>query len=741
MRALLKNRVLCLVLAMMMLFSVILVPDFAFAAADNETVPASAAQILSENETSDIPIEEPEPEMAVSTETAAEIAEVNLLTFNDFHGTVDNSASTSNPGMARFTAVAKKALNNYPNSMLLAAGDNYQGSAISNYFLGKPVSEMMKELAVPYSALGNHDFDWGPAVIPRFASDAGIDFLAANIFIAGTNQRPDYCKPYATIVLGGKKIGLVGWAHTSTPTLVTAAHVKGIEFRRNTDDNWFINEVDQWKAAEGWDAVVALTHESLSGANLVGHIDAVILGHTHSARVTTVSGIPAVEAGYNGRNIGRVRLVFEDDKLTTVTTSLLGNVTGTSVLEPSTAIDDTAKAIYDEYYAQAEPIFNEQVGVFGVAIDTREEMAVWANQLVFDFVERMTGEDDYVLIQNNGGWRSVGYGKTPDEPVDYWFLNTLMPFDNEIYLFKLKGEYLLNFLNARRVTGTGSLGSAPVITGAYKVGSDWYTSVNNEIIDPEKIYKVSMNDFMFTGGDSYGVVANTVQNPPLTQDYAIYDYDTLIMGVPLREAMAQQLRFRSGMLSEKFVLNVDEKTVRKGEYFNVYPTFTEPVDSNTAVVTIQYDADKFEYRGYTPADGMTSVNVVNEPGTVSITVMLPDYNMLDLGAFLFSAKENAVLNNELNPIAAMIQYVVRDEAGEKTIQTAESAGFVYTGGGIGTGENGAVTLIDLSNVIDQFGMDKSMPGWNENARMYDMNANGIIDISDISTIAAMVVLG
>ena len=665
------------------------------------------------------------------------LTEINLLSFNDFHGTVDNSASTSNPGMARFTAVAKEALKIYPNSTLLAAGDNYQGSAISNYFSGEPVSKMMKELGVPYSALGNHDFDWGPAVIPKFAEDADIGFLAANIFIAGTNQRPDYCKPYATIELGGKKIGLVGWAHTSTPTLVTAAHVKGIEFRRNTDDNWFINEVDQWKAAEGWDAVIALTHESLSGANLVGHIDGIILGHTHSARTTNVSGIPAVEAGYNGRNIGRMKLEFEGDKLVNVSVSLLGNVTGTSVLAPNTVIDDAAKAIYDGYYAQAEPVFSEQVGVFGVAIDNSSQMAAWANQLVYDYVQRVTGEDDYVLLQNSGGWRSVAYGKTPEQPVDYWFLNTLMPFDNEIYLFQLKGEHLINLLNGRRVDDSGRVTGSPVITGAYKVGDDWFMRINDQKIEAGKIYKVIMNDFMFTGGDNYGVVAHG-SSPVLDHDYAIYDYETLILGVPLREAMAQQLRFRSGMSGDGFSLIVDEKTVRKGDYFNVTPSFEKPVDSNTAIVTVNYDAAKFEYRGFTPAAGVTAINVVNEPGTLSIALMVPDYNTQDYGAILFSAKTDAVLSNELNPITAMIQYVVKGEDGEKVIMTAETEGFVYTGGNIGTGENGAVTLIDLSNVIDLFGTDKTMPEWNEKARMYDMNTNGIIDIEDIASIAKMI---
>ncbi|MCL2152893.1 MAG: 5'-nucleotidase C-terminal domain-containing protein [Oscillospiraceae bacterium] len=469
--------------------------------------------------------------------------EVNIFSFNDFHGTVDNSASTSNPGAPRFTAIAKTIMGGVPNATLMAAGDNYQGSAISNYFLGEPVSEMMKLLGVKYSAIGNHDFDWGADKLFKFAADGEIEFLAANLFIKGTNTRPDFCKPYETMVIGGKRIGVVGWTNTGIPTLVKAEYVKDFEFRSNSG-TWFVDEVQQWKTQENWDAVIALTHATLTGSNLAGVIDGIVNGHSHSVSTSPTNGVPTVEAGYNGRNLGRLCLIFDNIAGTLqVTSSTYANFTTNTYL-PVGTVDAEMQAIYDEYYNKAKPIFDEQVGVFGVNIDNASQMQAWANQLVYDFVARQTGEDDYVIIQNSGGWRSVGYGRTPEEPVDYWFLNTLMPFDNEIYLFQLKGEYLMNFLNARRVTGTGSLGSSPVITNAHRVGSDWYVTSTGEQIDPDKLYKVSMNDFMFTGGDSYGVVANEVQSPPLTQDYAIYDYETLIMGVPLREAMAQQLRFR-----------------------------------------------------------------------------------------------------------------------------------------------------------------------------------------------------
>ncbi len=84
-----------------------------------------------------------------------------------------------------------------------------------------------------------------------------------------------------------------------------------------------------------------------------------------------------------------------------------------------------------------------------------------------------------------------------------------------------------------------------------------------------------------------------------------------------------------------------------------------------------------------------------------------------------------------------VQYVAKDAQGNKTIRSAEKTGSVYSGVSIGPGENGKVTLIDLSDAIDMLGMSSTMPEWNEKYRAYDMNGDGQIDIRDIVIIARM----
>ena len=51
---------------------------------------------------------------------------------------------------------------------------------------------------------------------------------------------------------------------------------------------------------------------------------------------------------------------------------------------------------------------------------------------------------------------------------------------------------------------------------------------------------------------------------------------------------------------------------------------------------------------------------------------------------------------------------------------------------------GYVDLIDLSNVIDMFGITAEHPDWNTVYKFYDFNNNGRIDIQDIVFVAQQI---
>jgi len=271
---------------------------------------------------------------------------IDVFSFTDFHGVMENSDDpANNPGAARFVKVLKDMISQSEHPMLLSSGDNYHywdnfsGGAtnLSNLFKGAPVSNMMQNIGLKYSVIGNHEWDWGEH-FEYFSVEGGITYLAANLYIKGTNTRPSFCKPYIIEEIAGKKIGVVG---------ITVPDMKG---KYNTEDfvpplgdplyvdyvadyefkeigSWLADMVTDLKTNKGCDAVVALTHLNLPDVAKINDkgFDAIILGHTHTSANRATDAIPpTLQPLHYGRGIAKFSFVFgEDGKLSEVKRELV----------------------------------------------------------------------------------------------------------------------------------------------------------------------------------------------------------------------------------------------------------------------------------------------------------------------------------------------------------------------------------------------------------------------------------
>ncbi|MCL2832940.1 MAG: 5'-nucleotidase C-terminal domain-containing protein [Treponema sp.] len=492
-------------------------------------------------------------------DVAANLTTIDIFSFNDFHGTVDKSASASNPGADRFAAVVQELMKKNPSSILLSAGDNYQGSPLSNVFYGEPVSAVFKAFGMNISAVGNHEFDWGTQYIQKFADDGNVTFLSANIFYKGTDTRPDlyFAKPYQIVTVGGKKIGIIGLTTTETPNLVKAEIVKDLEFRE--PGPWLNTMISDLKTNQGCDFVIALAHmgavqdpvtgvitgEAADLARTCPGFDAIISGHSHTLVAGYVNNIPIVQGNYNGRGLGRLTIGYDNGKYLGIYPRMYtqNNMNTADILPvgPPLVVNEQVKNIIAGFQDRVGPLFSQVVGKYGVDINDRDGQAAWATKIVYDFIKRTTG-DSYITVQNAGGWRDTSpYNRKAADDVTLGYLYTLMPFDNEIVLLQMKGKDILYMLGSPNP----ALISDAIVAGAYKQGDTWYDSSTNQAIDPAKTYNVACNDFMLTGGDNFPFPASSQGNAAGVEKLG----NPSFMGVPLRDAMVQELKFRAGIAS------------------------------------------------------------------------------------------------------------------------------------------------------------------------------------------------
>ncbi|MGB3316845.1 MAG: bifunctional 2',3'-cyclic-nucleotide 2'-phosphodiesterase/3'-nucleotidase [Albidovulum sp.] len=261
-------------------------------------------------------------------------------------------------GLARTAAIIGGIRAEATNSMLVDNGDFLQGNPMGDYIAYErgmkdgdthPIIQAMNALGFDASTLGNHEFNYGLDFLMKSVAGAAFPIVSANVAKKlGANPREDetLLKPYVILdreVTDGAgknhpiRVGLIGFV----PPQIMNWDRRHLEGKVNTRD--IVETARAWvpqMREEGCDIILALSHSGIAGAEhadgmenasvplaRVDGIDAIMTGHSHlvfpspaydgfaevDARTGTISGKPAVMAGFWGSHMGLIDLLLERD--------------------------------------------------------------------------------------------------------------------------------------------------------------------------------------------------------------------------------------------------------------------------------------------------------------------------------------------------------------------------------------------------------------------------------------------
>ncbi|TWV40393.1 bifunctional metallophosphatase/5'-nucleotidase [Streptomyces misionensis] len=356
--------------------------------------------------------------------------DVQLLSFNDFHGNLEPPAGSSGQvtetgldgttkkidagGVEYLATSLRTAREGHPYSVTAAAGDVIGASPLlSGLFHDEPTVEAMNKLDLDVTSVGNHEFDEGATELARMQNGgchpkdgcyepgrtfkgADYPYLAANV----TNEKTGkpILKPYWVWKHDGVKIGFIGVTLEGTPDIVTAEGVKGLKFRNEVET---VDKYADILDKQGVKSIVALIHEGgepasasydydydcdspgagdgISGpiVDIAKHItpkvDALVTGHTHQAYVCTIpdpSGRPRMvtSASSYGKLYTDTTLTYDRRTRDIVRTSVQSGNHVVSRTQPKAA-DMTA--LISRWNALAAPVANRPVGYISGDINGR----------------------------------------------------------------------------------------------------------------------------------------------------------------------------------------------------------------------------------------------------------------------------------------------------------------------------------------------------------------------------------
>ena len=447
---------------------------------------------------------------ACSGDSEEEPQIIRIIAINDFHGNIEvpqatnggsvvvkDSATPINTGGAAFIASLVKQLKaSNENSIVVAAGDNLNASPVtSTLFHQEPAVDVLNQIGLEVSSVGNHEFDLGKSELLRLQNGGcfnggvvGIDtclnggtfsgakfkYLAANV--VGSDGKTLLPATY-TKTFGGITVGFIGLTFKDTPTAVLPSGVAGLSF---LDEATTINTYAAKLRADGASAVVVLIHQGgqttastlndkscpgLTGAivpivnALSKDVDVVVSGHTHQEYVCTINGKLLTSTGFYGSTLTSIDMTVTKSGVKSVTADNIPVINDTNKTLPpgrvALAKDANVEATVQSYVTKATAVKNLPVGSITASISrallpnvstpTRDETAEGAmGDVVADFYFAGVPKADFA-ITNPGGVRADLLFQNGGV-VTYGDLLTVAPFSNDLVTVDLTGAQVIRLL-------------------------------------------------------------------------------------------------------------------------------------------------------------------------------------------------------------------------------------------------------------------------------------------------------
>ena len=193
--------------------------------------------------------------------SSSQVTKITILHTNDVHSHIEafgpNDGRNANKGgVARRATLVENLRIENPNTLLLDAGDIFQGTPYFNFYGGELEFKLMSLLKYDVATIGNHDFDNGINGLYAQLPHAKFDFISANYDFSNTVM-DTHVKPYKIFVKDGIKIGVFG----------LGIELQGLVNKEAYKETAYLDPIEIaqdmsriLKTEEGCDLIICLSH-------------------------------------------------------------------------------------------------------------------------------------------------------------------------------------------------------------------------------------------------------------------------------------------------------------------------------------------------------------------------------------------------------------------------------------------------------------------------------------------------
>ena len=258
------------------------------------------------------------------------LKKITILHTNDVHSHIDpfpknDPLNPSGGGVIARANLINLVKKDNPHTLVLDAGDVFQGTPYFNFFGGELELKLMSKMGYNASTLGNHEFDNGMEKLSKVLKHANFSFLNSNYTLKNTPLE-NKIKSHEIFNINGIKIGVFGLG-IELEGLVEKKLYKGVKYLNPIEISKDIS--DDLKYNHNCDLIICLSHLGFSYskdknimcdlilAKQTKNIDLIIGGHTHTfldepVKVKNLENKDVIinQVGCFGINLGKIDFYF-----------------------------------------------------------------------------------------------------------------------------------------------------------------------------------------------------------------------------------------------------------------------------------------------------------------------------------------------------------------------------------------------------------------------------------------------
>ncbi|KAK5647202.1 hypothetical protein RI129_002094 [Pyrocoelia pectoralis] len=493
----------------------------------------------------------------ITNETAFQL---HIIHVNDFHARFEETSRKSGTcksdcigGFSRLYSAVHQQLEAYPNSIVLNAGDNFQGTLWYNLYKWNATQHFMNKIPFDAYTIGNHEFDNNIEGVVPFIKALNAPMVAVNI---DDSEEPDFqgiYKKSIVIVREGRRIGVIGVLLSTTDNISKAGKLKFY------DESETVNqEAERIVEEENADTVIVLSHcgyekETEIAMKATSKISVIVGAHSHSFLYTgketpngkkPVGPYPTVVQTHDGRQVLVVQAAAYTEFLGDITINYdsTGNVIswfGEPIyMDSSVTQDQKINEEIVQWKEGLDQLANKVVGYSNVALDHSK---CWTEECNIGNFIADAMVNAYLNTNEEGAWSYATIAFTnpggirtsiPAGEITFNDLMQVIPFENTIDVGEIKGKYIAALLeqsassfNNYRTRSRWHILQASGVRVRYNMSNPSGSKVESvkvlcrkcpvpkyEPLNLEESYRIVLNSFLAKGGDGYSVIPENLIN-------------------------------------------------------------------------------------------------------------------------------------------------------------------------------------------------------------------------------------